>query len=79
MDKNLLRLHEAIAIVLLNKPNKSADFEQIAFEIDKRKLYPNRKGNISLSKQIQLRSAISSSKYLDTWFKKISETEIKLI
>jgi len=36
--KNLLRLHEAIAIVRLKFPNRTASFEQIANEIENRML-----------------------------------------
>jgi hypothetical protein len=37
--KSLLKLHEAIAVVLLNKENRTASFEEIADEINRRKLY----------------------------------------
>mgnify|MGYP001580805843 CR=1 FL=1 len=65
--KNLLRLHEAVAVVLLKKRNRTASFSEIAAEIEKRSLFPIRKGNIPLAKQIELRTAIKSSKYMD-WF-----------
>lgn len=61
--KNTLRLHEAIAIVLLNEIDRTASFETIAEVIEKRNLFPYRKGNISLSEQIRLRTSITSSKY----------------
>ncbi|MBI3234310.1 MAG: hypothetical protein HYZ42_09760, partial [Bacteroidetes bacterium] len=61
--KNLLALHEAVVVVLLSEPNKTATFQAIADEVEKRKLFPERKGGITLAEQIKLRTAISSSKY----------------
>lgn len=61
--KNLLRLHEAVAVVLLTKPSKTATLEEIADEIDQRGLFSERKGGINLVKQIKLRTSISSSRY----------------
>lgn len=77
--KNKVTLHEAIAKVLILKENKTATYNEIADEITKQNLYPNRKGNIPLAKQIYLRSSISSSKYLGTWFEIVDNDEIKLI
>jgi hypothetical protein len=61
--RNLLKLHEAVAVVLLTKPNRTATFEEIAREIDNRGLFQERKGGITLAKQIELRTSISSSRY----------------
>jgi hypothetical protein len=61
---NLLTLHEAVVVVLLKKPDYKATFEEIALEIERRGLYPIRKGNIELAQQIKLRTAIKSSNYL---------------
>lgn len=61
--KNTLSLHEAVAVVLLTKQNKIATIEKIEKEIEERELFPLRKGNITLAKQIKLRTAIASSKY----------------
>jgi hypothetical protein len=36
--KNLLALHEAVAVVLLKQPNKAASFQTIADEIERRNL-----------------------------------------
>lgn len=74
--KNLLTLHEAIILILLKKPNRTASFDEIAREIEKRDLFPIRKGNITLSQQIKLRTSISSSKYKH-FFQKVSENEIR--
>lgn len=61
--KNLLTLHEAVAVVLLKYKDRTASFDAIAKEIEKRNLFPERKGNIELSKQIRLRTSIKSSRY----------------
>ncbi len=76
--KNLITLHEAIILVLIKKANRTSSFDEIAKEIEKRNLFPERKGNITLSEQIQLRTSISSSKYKHL-FKKVSENEIRFI
>lgn len=65
--KNLLTFHEAIAVVLLSQPNRTATFQTIADEIERRNLFPERKGGITLAEQIKLRTAISSIKYKH-WF-----------
>lgn len=63
--KNLLTLHEAIVVALinLNKENFTATFDEIAEYIEKRNLYPERKGGIDLAKQIMLRSTKSKGNY----------------
>ncbi|KQC00948.1 hypothetical protein [Pedobacter sp. Hv1] len=61
--KNLLKLHEAVAVVLLGKQNRTSTFEEIAQEIENRNLFPERKGGITLAEQIKLRTSISSSRY----------------
>jgi hypothetical protein len=61
--KNLLTLHEAMVIALISFPNRQASFEQIALFVEKRGLFPVRKGNISLSKQIELRALQSKGRY----------------
>jgi hypothetical protein len=75
--KNLLRLHEAIAIVLLGKPDRTATFEEIAKEIGRRDLFANRKGGIELSEQIRIRTSIASSRY-KTWFHFIKPDILRL-
>ena len=61
--KNNLKLHEAVAVVLLTKPKRTATFDEIAQEIERRCLYPERKAGITLADQIRLRTSISSSRY----------------
>jgi molybdopterin synthase catalytic subunit len=41
--KNALRLHEAIAVVLLSCDNRTATFEEIAEEIEKKEVIPRKK------------------------------------
>lgn len=61
--KNLLKLHEAVAVVFLGKDDKTLTLEEIAQEIEQRNLFPERKGGITLARQIKLRTSISSSRY----------------
>jgi hypothetical protein len=74
----MLTLHEAVIIVLIKQPERTATYETIANEIQKRKLFPDRKENVSLSEQIRLRTSISSSKYKHM-FEKVSKDKIKFI
>lgn len=75
--KNLLTLHEAIAVVLLNENDRTASFQTIAYEIESRQLFTERKGNIPLVDQIKLRTSIASSKYRH-WFDLIKPDTIRL-
>ena len=60
--KNLLKLQEAIAGVLLNLPNRTAAFQKIAQEIERRYLFLKGKGGITLSEQVKSRTSVNSSK-----------------
>ena len=75
--KNLLTLYEAIAVVLLSQTDRSATFQNIADEVEKRNLFPERKGGITLAEQIKLRTAIATSKYKH-WLEFIKPDTIKL-
>ncbi|MGQ7944162.1 hypothetical protein [Flavobacterium sp. WC2509] len=77
--KNILTLHEAIVIALINinKENFTATFDEIADYIEKRNLYPERKGGIDLAKQIMLRSTKSKGNY-SYLFEQIDTNSIKL-
>lgn len=75
--KNLLTLHEAVAVVLLGIPTRTATFQTIADEVERRKLFLERKGGITLAKQIELRTAIASNKHKD-WFEFTKPDIIKL-
>lgn len=61
--KNLLSLHEAIVLALIQHPTRTDSFDNIARFIEKRNLYPNRKGGIPLAKQVMLRSTKSQGGY----------------
>lgn len=60
---NLLKLHEAIAVVLLSKENRTASIQQIADEINNRKLYIRRDNTILPPYQVMQRTKLSSGKY----------------
>lgn len=77
--KNLISLHEAITIALINinKDTFTASFEEIADFIENRNLYPKGKGNIDLSTQIMLRSTKSKGKY-SYLFTQIDENKVKI-
>ncbi|MBA3284075.1 MAG: hypothetical protein H0U27_03305 [Nitrosopumilus sp.] len=75
--KNLLTLHEAVAVVLLKQPNRAATFQTIAKEIERRNLFTERKGGITLAQQIKLRTSITSSKYKH-WFECTKPNLLKL-
>jgi len=62
--KNQLSLHEAIVVALINQPTRTASFDDIAKFIEDRKLYPERKGKISLATQVMLRSTKAKGAYL---------------
>lgn len=61
--KNLLTLHEAVAVILLSQENRSATFQTVAQEIERRNLFPVRKGGITLAEQVKIRTSIKSNKY----------------
>ena len=75
--KNLLTLHEAIVIALVNQPNRKASFEKIATFIEDRNLYPERKGNIALATQVMLRTTKAKEAYKHL-FEQVNETTIQL-
>lgn len=61
--KNLVTLHEAIVLALIANPVRSMNYKEIADFIAKRNLYPIRKGNIPLEKQIMLRATKAKGAY----------------
>lgn len=77
--KNLLTLHEAIVVALINldKENFTASFQEIADYIEERKLYPERKGEISLAEQVMLRSTKAKGVYMYL-FEEVDENTIRL-
>lgn len=75
--KNTLRLHEAMAVVLLGCDKRTADFNLIAERIAARSLFPNRKGGIALAEQVRLRALFCNGRYHHL-FKQVGENKIKL-
>lgn len=59
-----LTLHEAIAVVLLGKINRTATTEEIAFEINRRGLYFQRNGSVLPFDQVRLRVKLGKGRYL---------------
>lgn len=54
---NLLKLHEAIAVVLLSMPERTGSYEEISAEIERRGLYYRPKdGEAPPPEQIKLRT-----------------------
>ena len=76
-QKNLLSLHEAIVIALINQPTRVASYEEIANFIEYRNLYPKREGNISLTTQVMLRSTKANGAYHHL-FEQLENDTIKL-
>ena len=58
-----LLLHEAIAVVLLNKSDRAATFEEIAKEINLRNLYQRKDQTLIPAYQIMQRTSLSSGQY----------------
>lgn len=75
--KNLLSLHEAIVVALINQPARTASFSEVANFIEQRNLYPNREGNIPLSTQVMLRSTKAQGAYAHL-FKQMDSNTIQL-
>jgi hypothetical protein len=78
-SKNLLKLHEAIVIALINldKQQFTATFKDIANYIEKRNLYPMRKGNIPLANQVMLRST-KAQEFYSYLFESVHEDSIRI-
>jgi len=77
--KNLLTLHEAIVVALINidKATFAATFDDIAHYIEQRNLFPEREGGVDLATQVMLRSTKSSGRY-HYLFEQVSENTIRL-
>jgi hypothetical protein len=76
--KNLLKLHEAIAVVLLGAPNRTAAFDSIAKEINKRGLYLRKDGEPLPAHQVMMRSKLSKSRYAHL-FQYLQNDKAKLV
>ena len=60
---NIIKLHEAMAIILLHKENRTASFEEIANEINKRGLYTRKDGNELPDYQVKMRATLANKQY----------------
>lgn len=60
---NILKLHEAIAVVLLNCKSRIATTEFIAKEINSRNLYRRKDGNPLPAYQVMQRTKLSNGQY----------------
>jgi|ThiBiot_300_plan_2_1041538.scaffolds.fasta_scaffold01194_5 hypothetical protein len=79
MNENL-KLHEAIAIVLLNQKGRTASTEEIAKEINRRKLYGKKDGSLIDKEQIRLRthSNTKSGQFYNYLFEFTEPDKVKL-
>lgn len=59
----MLKLHEAIAVVLLNKPNRTASEQEIADEINYRNLYQRKDEQPVPAYQIMQRTKLAKGQY----------------
>lgn len=76
--KNLLYLHEAIAVILLSIPNRTATFKEIETEIAKRKLFLRPKDGLPPPDyQIKMRTTMANNGYFHL-FERISDDSIRL-
>lgn len=76
----LLKLHEAIAVVLLSRDNRTATIEEISKEIADRGLYFQKSGDIAPPGQIRLRTHTNTKtgKRLQHLFEYIEPDKVKL-
>lgn len=58
-----LTLHEAIVVVLITKPNRTATTDEITKEINHRGLYKKKDGSDVKRGQIRLRTKLSDNAY----------------
>lgn len=58
-----LKLHEAIAVVLLGKENRTASIEEIANEINEREIYERKDQEPLPAYQVMQRTKLSDGRY----------------
>lgn len=79
---NLLKLHEAIAVILINKTNRTASLQEITEEIADRNLYrqQNGEGSFPTKSQIRLRTHPNTNggKFYAHLFEFIEPDKVKL-
>ena len=61
--KNILKLHEAIAVVLLSCAQRKAGIDFIAGEINRRNLYTRKDGKPLPAYQVKQRVCLSKGRY----------------
>jgi len=76
--KNLLKLHEAIAVVLLTKPRRESTCAQIAKEINRRALYLRKDRTPVPAYQIMMRTKLNKGRYSHL-FKYFGDDQVRLI
>ena len=78
--KEPLKLHEAIAVVLLKKDNRTASLEALAEEINRRELYVQKKGTPTNKAQIRLRTHrnTKSGRFYSYLFEFVDPDKVKL-
>lgn len=78
--KNLLKLHEAIAVILLSKKDRKATINEISDMIARRQLYFQKSGGFAPPEQIRLRThpKTSSGKRYSHLFKYIEPNLVQL-
>jgi hypothetical protein len=60
---NILKLHEAIAVVLLSEPRRTATIEHIAQMVNRRKLYTLADQKPVPAYQVMMRAKLSKGRY----------------
>jgi hypothetical protein len=78
LRKSLLSLHETMVVALINMPGYTVTFEEIAAYVEKRNLFPERKGVIDLAKQMDLRALKSKGRFRHL-FEDLGADRIKLV
>lgn len=72
-----LKLHEAIAVVLLNAEKRTATISEISDEINRRELYQRRDGDSIPDFQVMMRTKLSDGKYAE-WFEWLAPNRVRL-
>ena len=73
----MLKLHEAMIAVLIDAPNRTLTFKEVAHHVNERKLY-TRKDQLPVpSNQIRARAFASKQRY-SHYFEKVGTDRLKL-
>lgn len=76
--KNILKLHEAIAVVLLSSPERISTCESIAKEINRRGLYQRKDKKPVPPYQVMMRTKLGKGRY-GHLFRYHSDNSVKLL